>query len=86
VAQAEALAGDEERLAIAAALGNAQATDDAVRTAIQALVSCGARQACEERAVLLVEGALHALKSETFRQEGRQLLADLTCFLAGRDT
>jgi geranylgeranyl diphosphate synthase type I len=61
VVDAERLANDDERRAIAEAFGRAEAPESAVAAATAALISSGARRAVEERQVALCASATRLL-------------------------
>lgn len=82
--EALARAGDEERFALEQVLRNEAASDEAMAEATRALVTCGAKRACQQRVEELVSGALRALDVAPFREEGKRLLAELARFLVQR--
>jgi len=88
LAQALKSSSAEERAAIEAVLGVADAPDDAVARATAALVSCGARRVCEQRCDRLVGGALEAIGAggNRYRDGGKGLLIRLGELITKRDS
>jgi geranylgeranyl diphosphate synthase type I len=85
IEEALARAGPDERAAIDAALGREDATVESIGAASDALRTSGALRACEDRITELVTGAMDLVRARSFREQGVELLTDLTDFLARRD-
>jgi geranylgeranyl diphosphate synthase type I len=73
-----------DRRVLERVVGNAGASDDQLRGAVEVLESSGARQAVERRIEELVERALKALDSGRTTPEGRQLLEGAARALGAR--
>jgi len=79
-----ARARGQQRRVLERVVGNAAATDEQLRSAVEVLERSGARQAVELRIEELVERALKALGSGRITPEGRQLLEGAARALAAR--
>jgi geranylgeranyl diphosphate synthase type I len=84
--QALVLASTAERKTIEIALGRPEATDDEVRAATDALITCGARRACEGRITELVDRSLEALANGSYFDNGVRLLGELARVISQRNT
>lgn len=77
VAEAERLANEEERRAIANAWGRSDANEREVSAATTALISSGARRAVEERQTALCSSAIRLLDESGFGAAVRPVLAGI---------
>lgn len=86
LARALERATPEQRRAIEAVLGVADAPEPAVARAIAALEETGARRQCEERCDQLARGAQGALDAGGFRADGKRFLTELIARITSRDS
>ncbi|MCK9459198.1 MAG: polyprenyl synthetase family protein [Proteobacteria bacterium] len=85
IQQALSRAGADERAALAAAFGRADASEGEIAAATRAIASSGAKRFCEERAADHVAGALAALEKSGFGAEGRAMIAHIARLAVTRE-
>jgi geranylgeranyl diphosphate synthase type I len=79
------LANDHQLKAIQSALGNNNASDEAVKAAFDALTDCGAKDACQAHMATLVDTFISGLEEGQYLEESTQFLIDLARYIVERN-
>jgi geranylgeranyl diphosphate synthase type I len=80
-----ARADDVQKVIIKAVLGNANATDNEVKSARETLEQCGARRACQDRISKLVDDFVSGIEKPDYQRDSVSFLVALAKFIGNRE-